>query len=154
MSASKAIVVAVAAILVASAVLAMAGWWLGAQAPGGGDTERIALGRGIYATQCASCHGAALEGQPNWRERLPSGRLPAPPHDETGHTWHHPDEQLFQLTKQGVAPFAPPGYETDMPGFAEALTDDEIRATLDFIKSTWPAEIRESQESITKRSQQ
>lgn len=145
---------AVAAILVAAAALALGGWWLAGRAPGNGEQARIALGRDLYATQCASCHGAALEGQPDWRERLPSGRLPAPPHDETGHTWHHPDEQLFQLTKQGVAAFAPPGYETDMPGFAEAMTDDEIRATLDFIKSTWPAEIRERQASITTRSQQ
>jgi mono/diheme cytochrome c family protein len=118
------------------------------------ESEWIALGRDVYAIHCASCHGAALEGQPDWRVRLASGRLPAPPHDETGHTWHHPDEQLFALTKEGLAAFVPPGYETDMPGFGDALTDDEIRAVLAYIKSTWPAEIRERQESITKRSRQ
>ena len=154
MNPRKAILAAVAAILAAAATLAIGGWWPGGRAPGGGDPERIALGRDIYATQCASCHGEALEGQPDWRERLPWGRLPAPPHDETGHTWHHPDEQLFQITKHGVAAFAPEGYESDMPGYAEALTDEEIRAVLYFIKSSWPAEIRERQESITERSQQ
>ena len=118
------------------------------------DPELVRLGEVVYAEHCAACHGEQFEGQPDWRRALPDGTLPAPPHDETGHTWHHPDEQLFQITKQGVAAFAPEGYETDMPGYAEALSDDEIRAVLDFIKSTWPAEIRERQASITSRSQQ
>jgi mono/diheme cytochrome c family protein len=146
--------VAAAAIFVTGAILMAVDWWPGAGPTGEDDADRIALGHARYAAHCASCHGAALEGQPNWRERLPSGELPAPPHDETGHTWHHPDEQLFRLTKEGVAPFAPEGYVTDMPGFAEALTDDEIRAVLAYIKSTWPAEIRAHQESTTRQSQQ
>ncbi len=148
----KAVLAALAVIVIAT--LAIGGWWPGGDSPDADDPEWLALGREIYATQCASCHGEALEGQPDWRERLPSGRLPAPPHDETGHTWHHPDEQLFLITKHGVAAFAPEGYESDMPGYAEALSDDEIRAVLDFIKSTWPAEIRERQASINSRSQQ
>jgi hypothetical protein len=48
--------------------------------------------------------GANLEGQPNWKERQANGRLPAPPHDASGHTWHHPDAQLFGITKQGSRP--------------------------------------------------
>src|SRR6516165_7158925 len=43
----------------------------------------VARGKVVYAQQCAPCHGANLEGQPNWRERLPNGRLPGPPHDAT-----------------------------------------------------------------------
>jgi hypothetical protein len=62
----------------------------------------------------ALCHGANLEGQPNWRKPLPNGRLPAPPHDRTGHTWHHSDKQLFDMVKNGTAAMMP-GYETDMP---------------------------------------
>ena len=41
-----------------------------------------------YQEYCASCHGVNLEGQANWRSRNQDGTLPAPPHDETGHTWH------------------------------------------------------------------
>lgn len=67
------------------------------------DAALVALGQRVYAGQCAACHGMQLEGQANWRERGPDGRLPAPPHDASGHTWHHPDEQLFQITKHGVA---------------------------------------------------
>lgn len=103
-------------------------------------------GRSLYETNCASCHGAQLKGQPDWMSRLPNGRLPAPPHDETGHTWHHSDGQLFRIVKEGLAAIAP-GYETDMPAFADRMTDDEIRAVIDFIKSTWPDRERDYQRS-------
>ena len=103
-------------------------------------------GRSLYETNCASCHGAQLEGQPDWMSRLPNGRLPAPPHDETGHTWHQSDGQLFRIVKEGLAAIAP-GYETDMPAFADRMTDDEIRAVIDFIKSTWPDRERDYQRS-------
>jgi|TARA_R110002126_G_scaffold42829_5_gene123262 mono/diheme cytochrome c family protein len=94
-------------------------------------------GQSLYETNCASCHGAQLEGQPDWMSRLPNGRLPAPPHDETGHTWHHSDAQLFRIVKEGLGAIAP-GYETDMPAFADRMSDDEIRAVIDYIKTTWP----------------
>lgn len=103
-------------------------------------------GRALYMEFCASCHGANLEGQPDWRQRLPNGRLPAPPHDETGHTWHHSDEQLFRIVKEGLAVFAP-GYETDMQAYAGILDDAQIEAILDYIKRTWPEREREIQQS-------
>ena len=55
-----------------------------------------------YQEYCASCHGVNLEGQSNWRSRNEDGTLPAPPHDETGHTWHHETEMLFEYTKRSV----------------------------------------------------
>lgn len=114
--------------------------------------RRLALGQALYDEHCASCHGRQLEGQPNWRERQSNGRLPAPPHDDSGHTWHHPDDVLFGITRQGLAPYAPPGYASDMPAFGEKLTDDEIRSVLAYIKSTWSPEIRARQEAITKQA--
>ena len=116
-----------------------------------GDAGRVALGERVYAQHCASCHGARLEGQPNWRSRLPNGRLPAPPHDETGHTWHHADALLFAITKQGIVPpYAPAGYESDMPAFGRTLSDDEIWAVLAFIKSRWTApEVREARAQMS-----
>ncbi len=107
-----------------------------------GDSTAVARGKAVYAEACASCHGANLEGQPNWRERLPNGRLPAPPHDETGHTWHHVDQHLFEITKYGVAKFAGPGYESDMFAFEGILSDSDILASLAYIKSTWPTAIQ------------
>ncbi len=99
--------------------------------------EKITLGKELYDTECASCHGSNLEGQPNWRRRFDNVRMPAPPHDESGHTWHHSDSSLFAITKGGVAAIVP-GYESDMPAFGDILTDAEIIAILGFIKSTWP----------------
>ena len=98
------------------------------------DGEVTARGRQVYGTHCAACHGAKLEGQPNWRQRDAQGRLPAPPHDATGHTWHHPDETLFQITKFGVAKAANlASYESSMPAYKGVLTDAEIVAALSWI---------------------
>ena len=115
---------------------------------GPADPERLARGAEIYAEACASCHGAELEGEPNWQVRKEDGRLPAPPHDASGHTWHHADQVLFELTKLGTAALVGGGYESDMPGFADSLSDDEIWAVLAFIKSQWPEEIRRRQAEI------
>lgn len=107
-----------------------------------GDRAVVARGKAIYASACASCHGLDMKGQPNWRERLATGRLPAPPHDQSGHTWHHNDAHLFNVTKYGVTAFAPPGYESDMPGFEGQLSDDDILASLAYIKASWPTGIQ------------
>ncbi|MEQ8443144.1 MAG: c-type cytochrome [Alphaproteobacteria bacterium] len=106
------------------------------------DPTMAALGQIIYDAECASCHGANLEGQEDWRTRRPDGRLPAPPHDETGHTWHHSDRHLFEITKFGVQHFAGADYPSDMPAYGDRLTDAEIIAVLSYIKSTWPEDIR------------
>jgi mono/diheme cytochrome c family protein len=116
------------------------------------NEARVDLGKRLYAEACASCHGASLEGQPNWQRRLPNGRMPAPPHDASGHTWHHSDEVLFRITKDGPAAY-PAGYQTDMLAFGGRLTEEEIAATLAFIKSTWPPEIKAKQERIDLGSQ-
>jgi mono/diheme cytochrome c family protein len=106
------------------------------------DSAKVALGANVYGQQCAACHGANLEGQPNWKEKLPNARRPAPPHDDSGHTWHHADHVLFAIVKKGlVPPYASPGYESDMPAFAGKLSDDEMWAVLAFIKSHWSREV-------------
>jgi mono/diheme cytochrome c family protein len=115
-----------------------------------GNAEQVALGKEIYTAQCASCHGIRLQGQPDWRARLPTGRLPAPPHDSSGHTWHHPDSQLFAMTKHGIEPFAPKGYESDMPAFGGVLDDAEIAAVLAYIKSRWPQDIRQRHDAVNR----
>ena len=117
-----------------------------------GNPRLVALGKAVYGQYCAACHGANLEGQPDWKDHLPNGRLPAPPHDATGHTWHHPDKQIFDLTKNGAAGVLP-GYESDMPAFKAVLSDSEIWAVLAYIKSTWPPDIRARQERISRQSE-
>ena len=120
----------------------------GCSRPGDSTGAMLTRGKAVYAAQCAACHGANLEGQPDWRQRRADGRLPAPPHDETGHTWHHPDQVLFEITKHGVQRFAGAGYQSDMPAYEGRLSDDEIRAVLAWIKSRWPEPARRRQAEI------
>lgn len=115
------------------------------------NEQQVALGETVYNQHCAACHGANLEGQPNWKTPLANGRLPAPPHDESGHTWHHADEVLFRITKEGIAALVP-DYESDMPVYRDVLSDEEIWAVLAFIKSRWPKEIQERQASINQEN--
>jgi mono/diheme cytochrome c family protein len=118
------------------------------------DAALVAAGRTIYEARCASCHGARLEGQPRWRERDASGRFPAPPHDASGHTWHHPDDLLFRITKFGVAKASDlKDYDSAMPAFEGVLSDQEIVAVLSWIKSQWPPEIRKRQDEINAATQ-
>ncbi len=116
------------------------------------DVALVARGAEVYREQCAACHGARLEGQANWRQRRPNGRLPAPPHDASGHTWHHADQQLFNVIKQGTAAFAPADYKTDMGAYKDTLTDRDIWAVLAYIKTKWPPKVRERQARISARS--
>ena len=118
------------------------------------DTDLVVLGRDVYASQCAACHSANLEGQPRWRTRKPNGRLPAPPHDASGHTWHHDDLSLFRLTKFGLSAVVGQPVETDMPAFEGVLSDREIWAVLAYIKSRWPENIRQRQADINARTRQ
>jgi mono/diheme cytochrome c family protein len=113
--------------------------------------EDLSLGEKLYVQHCAACHGARLEGQPDWQTKLPNGRFRAPPHDDSGHTWHHPDEVLFAITKHGlVPPYAPAGYQSDMPSFAGKLSDAEIRAVLAYIRSRWSADVLKARREMLK----
>ncbi|MBN8507072.1 MAG: c-type cytochrome [Burkholderiales bacterium] len=118
-----------------------------------GDARMPVLGHPIYQAHCAACHGEQLQGQPNWRERGSDGLLPAPPHDASGHTWHHPDETLFRITKFGVAKVAGiKGYATAMPVYNGVLSDEEIVAVLSWIKSQWPADVRAEHDQINQQA--
>lgn len=113
------------------------------------DLKVVQAGENVYQAHCAGCHGVLLEGQPNWRVRSSEGLLPAPPHDASGHTWHHADDLLFELTKYGPATvIGDPDYRSNMPGFKHILNDDDIIAVLSFIKNTWPEEQRQWQDEV------
>ncbi|WP_259955352.1 c-type cytochrome [Sulfitobacter mediterraneus] len=128
-------------LLLASTVAADHNW----------EQRDIVAGQSLYADNCASCYGANLEGQPNWQSPNADGVLPAPPHDRTGHTWHHDDELLFEYTKLGGAAALEvrggTGFNSGMPAFNETLTDDDVWDILAYIRSTWPEREREAQAS-------
>jgi len=115
------------------------------------NEKLVQRGQAVYDEVCASCHGDNLEGQPNWRVKNEEGILPAPPHDETGHTWHHPDPLLFTITKDGGQKNAPEGFISGMPSFSDIMPDEDIWASLAYIKSRWPEEIRKRHARMSER---
>ena len=116
------------------------------------DQDLVDLGKLVYKNNCASCHGVNLEGQERWRQPDSDGYMPAPPHDESGHTWHHPDEYLFLMTKYGLEEIIGQEYPNNMPAYSNVLSDREIVAALSFIKSTWSSRIRQQHDKINKRA--
>ena len=107
---------------------------------------QLAEGKALYEANCAACHGINGEGEENWQEPNEDGTFRAPPHDSSGHTWHHPDQLLLQIiAKGGQAP------NTQMSAFEDKLTEEEIKLVLEYIKTFWEPEHRESQADVTKR---
>ena len=115
------------------------------------DKVTILLGKSVYVQNCASCHGVKLEGQKDWMSRLPDGLMPAPPHDETGHTWHHSDKYLFMITKYGIEDIIGQKYPNNMPAYKNILSDKEIISVLSYIKSTWPNKVKKIHDQINDR---
>ena len=115
------------------------------------DNRNLKDGRKLYSENCASCHGANLEGQPNWQSPNAEGILPAPPHDETGHTWHHDNALLFSYTKLGgegaLKQRGIENFKSGMPAFSDVLSDEKIWNILAYIQSTWPERVKEIQAS-------
>ncbi len=143
-------------LVISLAVVASAGaaWWIlcdDGTLLKPDDPAITARGAEIYTEVCASCHGDALQGHTNSGEKVPSGRKPAPPHDEAGHTWHHTDADLFAITKHGTAALVGNDYQSDMPGYSKILSDDDIVAVLSFIKENWPLEVRQRHDEINQR---
>ena len=112
------------------------------------DPVYVKMGEKVYLEQCASCHGVNLEGQVGWQDTMVDGMRLAPPHDKSGHTWHHPDEMLFNLTKYGFKAMINDDYKVSMPVYDGILSDEEIIASLSYIKSTWPKDVVEIHERI------
>lgn len=117
------------------------------------DPGVISHGASIYAERCGLCHGSWLQGQPDWQSPGPDGLMPAPPHNSDGHTWHHDTATLVGITKHGlVPPWAPKRYRSGMPGFVGRLSDEEIRAVLSFIASTWSEDAKSWQRQVERQN--
>ena len=106
---------------------------------GGGSSggDPIEVGRTVYEKNCFVCHGEARTGR--------DGLANAPVHGPEGHTWHHPDGQLRELIL-GSLDYP----EKTMPSFVGRLTDSEVDAVLEFIKSGWDAPQIEYQAEVSR----
>lgn len=120
------------------------------------DEGPLRVGAQVYIEHCASCHGADLEGQPDRRTSQPDGTLRAPPHDDSGHTWHHSDRLLIDDVSLGGAEtlrrLGVTGISSGMPAFGELLSEDEIGAVLDYIASHWSERARAYQAEVTRQA--
>jgi mono/diheme cytochrome c family protein len=129
-----ALVVALAAIGLGAAGLA---WLLDVQKPppGASRAERL------YVGLCATCHG--LDGRGSWRAALFLIR----PRDLGDRTRlrGEPDRYLFEIIKNGGAPFGRPG----MPSFG-FLSDSDIEALVRYVRTL--GDRREETESAPARS--
>ena len=113
------------------------------------DPQRVAQGKELYAQHCAECHGATGEGQPDWKTPNEDGSFKPPPHDNGGHTWHHDDDLLLDIIANG-SDFP----QTQMPAFGDKLSDEEILAIIDYMKSWWGPEERAFQWQVTWQARQ
>jgi len=95
------------------------------------DTPRpppgASRGTRIYYALCVSCHG--VTGRGSW----PATLFLVRPGDLADRARRHAssDQYLFDLIKNGGAPIGRPG----MPAFGAALTDEEIRDVLQYVRS-------------------
>ena len=109
-------------------------------------------GSQIFASTCAVCHGAEGEGADDWMVRDEDGRLPPPPLNGDGHTWHHSDGVLYRIVSEGGAGI---GFGSNMPGFKGQLTREEIIAVIEYVKTLWAGKeidgfpIAESQQELS-----
>jgi len=114
------------------------------------DVDSINSGRAIYEQHCASCHGANAEGAPNWQERDALGELPAPPHNAEGHTWRHSDAALYEMVSKGWRDPFNKSKRMTMPAFSDALTPEQIRAVISYLRTLWTPEQRQFQSDETR----
>ena len=89
---------AVAVVIAAAITLVTVSWErFEARTTQAGDPRnaaQVALGKSLYASHCAYCHGDRLEGKPGWDGEHPDGRRPALPLDGTGAIWRLGDHDL------------------------------------------------------------
>lgn len=113
------------------------------------DAKQVAEGRRVYETHCASCHGVNGVGStPNWKIPDAEGNFPPPPHNDDGHTWHHPDRVLYESIRDGLRDQFRPNAPLRMPAFGAQLSDAQMRALISYFKSLWSKEHREYQWEI------
>lgn len=104
------------------------------------DPNSVKSGRAIYMQHCASCHGANAQGAHDWQERDAHGELPAPPHNAEGHTWRHSDAMLYEMVTKGWRDPFNKTKRLTMPAFAAALSPEQVRAVIAYLKTLWTPE--------------
>ncbi len=123
-------------------------------APAAVGSDTYEAGQRVYMLHCAECHGMNGEGQFPDAPMEPdeTGRIGAPPHDGTGHTWHHGDGLLVRYVIEGG--MGDPARFYPMPALGDVLTDEEVQAVIAYIKTMWSPEQQAAQRERTLAEQQ
>lgn len=113
--------VVVAAFAIGGILVATTLWSDRAGNRAGPDPDVLAVGGKLYAQSCASCHGASGAG-------FARAGVPAPPLDGSAHSWHHSDDQILGLIRDGGS---------IMPAVGHDWSDAQRAAVLTFVKARW-----------------
>ena len=113
------------------------------------DPQLVAQRQAVYGANCAACHGQRGEGDPNWRQQNADDTYPPPPHDASGHTWHHGDGLLYRIIRDGGKSYESPGFKSAMPAFTDKLSPEEIRWVITYLKTLWGPEERAFQAEVS-----
>lgn len=97
----------------------------------------LAQGAAVYAAHCQGCHGD---------QAARTNASGAPPHNQHGHTWHHPDPQLKDWVRNGKP-------STQMPAYGDRVNEAEIEAVIALIKTWWTPEQARIQADVTRNYQ-
>lgn len=87
------------------------------------DVAMVERGKGVYTTNCLTCHGADLRGD----GPAGAGMQPPPADFSQPHTMVHSDEDMVYWIENGKQ-------GTSMPAFGSKLSDQDVRDVLAFIK--------------------
>ena len=109
--------------------------------PEAGASEGAQRGEALYDEKCASCHGGDSGGEISDSP---------PPHNANGHTWHHADCLLTDITLRGAAAWGADPSTSAMPAFGDELTEEDVESILEYVKTWWTDEQREYQADLTK----
>ena len=98
---------------------------------------QIRSGAEVYETACAACHGSDGRGLDRSALGFPT---PVPDFTDCDFASREPDADWFAISHRG-GPVR--GFDRMMPAFGDALTNDEIQASLDHIRTMcrdarWP----------------
>jgi len=113
------------------------------------DFAQVQRGGKIFQQNCAKCHGAEAEGDPNWRHRDASGMFPPPPLNGSAHTWHHPMVVLKEVITHGS-----PNGMGRMPAWGGKLSEQDIEDVIVWFQAKWPDEVYEAWYGMNQRAMQ
>lgn len=88
------------------------------------SAQQVVQGRDLCQANCSACHGAEGNG-------YAQAGTAAPALNGDEHAWHHPDSQIAGFIRHGVG---------QMPAVGPDWTNEDIDATLSYIKPWWEPE--------------